>query len=458
MREPFLNRVSVSPHYLDLRQASDDKTVLRNPHKGWYHHFIDNGMMRGLYRDWIKADDRLESVPGLNHLYLRIDWSDIEKSEGVYDWSYIDYIFENWSKYYTFSFRLCTYETTNSTATPDFVREAGANGTWVDFRGVKKWEPDYGDPIFLDKLEAFFVEFGRKFNGDPRVEFIDVGTFGVWGEGHTGYGSGRKWSVDVLKKHVNLHIKYFPDTYVLLNDDMAYTAGAFEGPDAANEFIAYCAGKGLGARDDSICVEGHARHNGYDTLRTPFFFDSFWQTAPVDLEFGHVIQTDAASWRDGFPAVEAMRRAHATFAGYHGYHFQWMEKAANMCEFCANRLGYWYFVNGVDLPECISGLKSIARLDIENRGWSVAYHAAALKARVKNEELTAEVADLPGANLRWFGCTEEIMPLDFRNVPAGNYALEIGLFEGGRPIKLALAEDRFDDGWYKLSNIEVKPL
>ena len=27
---------------IDLRALTDDKRVLRNPHKGWYHHFPDN--------------------------------------------------------------------------------------------------------------------------------------------------------------------------------------------------------------------------------------------------------------------------------------------------------------------------------------------------------------------------------------------------------------------------------
>ncbi|MBR5602382.1 MAG: hypothetical protein IKW24_07085, partial [Clostridia bacterium] len=37
-------------NYVDLRLLVDDKTVLRNPHKGWFWHYIDNGYTRGAYR------------------------------------------------------------------------------------------------------------------------------------------------------------------------------------------------------------------------------------------------------------------------------------------------------------------------------------------------------------------------------------------------------------------------
>lgn len=38
--------VSTSQTYRDLRPMADDKTVLENPHKGWYYHFLDNGYYR----------------------------------------------------------------------------------------------------------------------------------------------------------------------------------------------------------------------------------------------------------------------------------------------------------------------------------------------------------------------------------------------------------------------------
>ena len=79
----------VRKNFVDLRLLVDDKTVLRNPHKGWFWHYIDNGYGRGNYREAHDENDDLSDFPGLNHLYLRFDWGDVEKAEGVYDFSYL---------------------------------------------------------------------------------------------------------------------------------------------------------------------------------------------------------------------------------------------------------------------------------------------------------------------------------------------------------------------------------
>ena len=34
----------------DLFEMRDEKTVLKNPHKGWYWHFIDNGFANIKYQ------------------------------------------------------------------------------------------------------------------------------------------------------------------------------------------------------------------------------------------------------------------------------------------------------------------------------------------------------------------------------------------------------------------------
>ena len=115
-------------NFVDLRLLVDDKTVLKNPHKGWFWHFIDNGYGRPFYRDGYEEDPVLD-FPGLNHLYLRFDWGDVEKEEGVYDFSYLDEIMEKWGAYgYTFALRVVTYEGDPNLnyATPAYVYEKGA--------------------------------------------------------------------------------------------------------------------------------------------------------------------------------------------------------------------------------------------------------------------------------------------------------------------------------------------
>lgn len=453
----YKDTINYSKNFRDLRFIQDDKIVLRNPHKGWYWHYIDNGYRRENYRAKHEKGDWLLDFPGLNHLYLRFDWSDIEKAEGVYDWSYIDEIMSQWGSLgYRFSFRICTYEAANNLAfaIPEYVVKLGAKGKF--FNGA--WEPDYGDPIFLNKLSVFMAEFGKKFNGDPRVETIDVGTFGTWGEGHTYAGSDTPWSIDTMIEHIKLHVKNFPDTYILLNDDYINHRGKL--PKEENDFLLnYAVDKGLGIRDDSLCVAYYSKVFGYDTLRSGWMFDHFQKQAPVDIEFEHFQNVAPDVFKEGFPFLAGLIRTKATFAGFHGYPRLWLEKHYDFTEYCANRLGYWYFLEGIDLPELTAGLPSHITFYWRNAGFSHCYFKFNLKIRLCNvESREMYIINLSDSdNRNWLPniVEEERLKINVPKIKTGIYEFAIGIFERENPILLGIKKDNFDNIFYKVATVKV---
>ena len=456
----FLDIRSASPFYHDLRSIQDDKRVLRNPHKGWYWHYIDNGYGRDNYRVEHDPADHCEDFPGLNHLYLRFDWGDIERSEGVYDWSYIDHIMDEWSAYdYRFAFRSCTYEGSPegslAFATPKWVFDAGAEYT-IQQGGA--YEPDYGDPIYLEKLENFLREDGRRFDGDPRVELVDIGSFGTWGEGHTGAGSGRTYPNEVIEKHIALHKKYFPNTFLMFNDDLLNHRSCSVSRADSQALLDYAVSLGLGARDDSVCVDYYCRHCGYNTLRTPDMFDRFQPQAPIDLEFEHYagVLKKPDNWRGGLPFLDALMRTKATFAGFHGYPRPWLEKEPYLTEYIANRLGYWYFLDGIELPVIHKGENTLT-LYFDNRGWSRAYHKYELRLRLVDTTGAEFDYTLDADNRDWQpGRTAVTAKID-ADLVRGDYMLCLGLFEGGRPIELGISKEYYEpEGYYRLCKAVVE--
>ena len=66
---------------VDFKVQWDTTRVLKNPHKGWYHHLLDNGVDK--YK--IQNEQAFLKFPGMDHLYLRLAWSYLEPSEGQYD-------------------------------------------------------------------------------------------------------------------------------------------------------------------------------------------------------------------------------------------------------------------------------------------------------------------------------------------------------------------------------------
>ena len=462
--------VSTSKSYRDLRHIADDKTVLENPHKGWYYHFVDNSMKHGAYRDRVEKGARFVTK-GMHHVYIRFDWGDVQpECEDKIDWSEIDAIMEERGALgYKFSLRVCTFESGEVVyATPKWVFDAGAGYTAVgdtssygDGRRCIAYEPDYGDPIYLEKLDAFLAKCADKFDNDPRVEYIDIGTFGTWGEGHTGTGSNKVFAPEVLKKHINLHLKHFKNKTIILNDDFIEHAWKTS-PEKASELYDYCLGKGLGLRDDSICVDGYVKLFGYDTMRFPSIFEHFAKNAPVDIEIAHVWHQTEERFKGGFPVIEALRTAHATYAGFHGYEDEWHRKNPYIGDYLANRLGYWFFIEGIDVGTPSSGAREIARVYIRNKGFSRCYHQYDLRLRLSDGKGNLyPLNSLFPDSQRWEAesLSSETLSLDYRNVPAGEYTLELGLFEGKRAVKLGIEAQRLAaDGYYRLFSIKINEL
>ena len=463
----LMEAVSVSDSYIDLRHLADDKTVLENPHKGWYYHFVDNGLKRPVYRDKITEVKKFKT-PCMNHLYLRLDWIDIQGAgEDIYDFSPIDEIMEKWAPLgYKFALRFCCYEPWLEYATPKWVFDLGIAHTKNEFKKADgsprySYEPDYNDPIFLEKLEKFLKEAGKRYDGDERIESLDIGTFGTYGEGHTSSGSNKVYPASVLKKHVNLHLKYFKNTHIIVNDDFFFEAWGCS-PEDASEIYDYCLGKGLGLRDDSVCVDSYVKKFGYNTLRHPTFFKSFAENAPVDIEFCHIYHNIPERFKEGLPIIEALKTAHATYAGFHGYEEDWYEKTEYLTDYLTNRLGYWLFVDGVDPYTPTEGSFEMIKLIIANRGFAKCYNKYEMKLRVVGEGGNVYYLNEDYPDTRLFdndSVNEVILRLDYRRVPKGKYTLELGLFFGECPIKLAMkAETRTEDGFYRLTEVDVSSI
>lgn len=470
---------------VDLRGRQDDHTILRNPHKGWYWHYIDSGFDRANYREGyetvtrdecgrlsLRIDDDLADFPGLHHLYLRFNWGDVEPEEGCLDWSYIDAIMEAWGqKGYRFALRVCTFMGNRTYATPRWVLEAGARCREVPIDGQMTREPVYDDPVYLDKLARFMQRYGEKFNGHPLVDYVDVGTFGVWGEGN----ASRLYPTAVIRRHVDLHADNFPDTPVMFNDDfIPNRAGRELEPGESEALLAYVIERGLCLRDDSIAYAPYVRTGGYDGLLAPTLYDALYANGPIDAEFCHLSYysdpqnsegIEPSLFQDGYRALAALQRGRVTYAGFHGYPRAFLARYASLAYYAANRLGYWYFLEAVQVPALVSGRTADIGVWLSNRGFARCAVRYAVRWRLVGEGGVYTVESPSVDNRRWEPvsvpaweqCTCQTIPLDLANVPPGEYALQLGLFEGERAIELGMQQAYAYEGFYWLATVAVRP-
>ncbi len=473
-----------STRTFDMRPHWDATIALANPHKGWYHHFPDNHPDKYL----VQSDSDLLDFPGMDHLYIRLAWSYLEPREGKYHWDVIDRWIQKWVAHgLGISFRISCKETSTDRieqqfATPKWVMETGAEGGYYR-KGQRTgpdgpWEPRFDDPVFLEKLENFLKAFAARYDGKPWLRYVDIGSIGDWGEGHTSSGSRLHYGFEPRRRHVDLHCKVFQKTQLVISDDFVYSIADL---DERRRMHRYVLDRGIAYRDDSILVDYYVKaYSDTYTVRSPECFADAWQKSPQVLELQHygAVKKDG-NWivRPGSSAARhgagksgadyfrgALKLLHATYIGYHGFAHEWLEDNPELTVELLNRSGYWYFLHGVKTPQVWKpGAPVPLALTWENRGVAPAYEPFQLRVRLKGP--SSHDFTLDSGNRKWLpsddGKTyDEQSALELpEELTPGDYVLALNLYSpvADRDVLLAFKRElRGDDGFYAVGKIRVE--
>ncbi len=314
-------------------RPADNDAALDNPGMGWVFHFYDNHVKN--YGSQLAPSDTVDDFPGLTVVYLRLPWSLVEPEEGRFNWSVVDTPAQRWiarGKQVAFRFTCC--ESFMRYATPEWVAKAGAKGhNFKPGKGATDdgpfWEPDYDDPVFLEKLDHFLAAAAARYDGNPEVAFVDVGSFGVWGEGHTHSSSKLPFSAATVRRHVDLYCKHFKRTLLAANDDLANQG---RGQEAIDDARAH----GLTLRDDSILVQG-GKHAYFSAAMA----QAFWPATPVILESEHYGGSrDRGHWKDGSLYLQAVEDYHASYVSIHWWPREFLAGNRELVARINRRLGY----------------------------------------------------------------------------------------------------------------------
>ncbi|MBN1480329.1 DUF4832 domain-containing protein [candidate division KSB1 bacterium] len=473
------------PGEINMKHFWDDQIALENPHKGWYHHFPDNHINKYI----IENDVDLTEFPGMDHLYMRLSWAYLEPVEGQFNWHIIDQHIEKWTANgLGIAFRLSCRETSSDRieqqfATPRWVIEAGAKGDfWL--RGEKvgadgPWEPIFDDPIYLEKLENFIRAFAQRYDGTSWLRYVDIGSIGDWGEGHTHSGSRLLYNYAQRKQHVDLYLKYFVKTQLAITDDFVYN---IKNPDERQKMHQYIVENGITYRDDSPLVDYYigAYPKTY-TVRSPEYFADVYRTKPTIFELEHYgtvkrlgnwtadSGSAMAEHGDGKTGPDFFRGAlellHASYIGYHGYAHEWLADNPELTVELLNRCGYWYFLHSVDIPDQVRASDNVTvKMTWENRGVAPAYNAYDLVLRLAGPETVT--FNMPAGNLHWRPSessttfVERYLITLPKNLQLGKYDLSIKLYspQASRTVYLPFNPQIKDaQDFYKITEVTVFP-
>lgn len=157
-------------------------------------------------------------------------WNKLNPAKGVYDWTELEKLLNALAEHnmgyalrvlpYTPSFIKSDFPPQEEYDwTPPFVYEMGAKKIQIDLRGTEfhAYAPVWDDSIYIWAAKEFAKALAEKYDGDPRIEYIDVRTFGEWGEWHTSHILGSVMPADsVLKDMLDYYASVFKNTQLVL--------------------------------------------------------------------------------------------------------------------------------------------------------------------------------------------------------------------------------------------------
>jgi hypothetical protein len=419
------NSANHTDRNIDFTSQWDTIRVLENPYKGWYHHLLDNGI--GQYQ--IKDDSIFDAFPGTDHIYLRLAWSYLEPKEGKFDWSYINRVVTKYvSNGYKVSFRISCSETGKYPdnfgeqlngvlyATPSWVEKAGAKGVIHTEEGIKSWIPKWDDPVFLKKLDQFHKAFAARYDGKPWVRYVDIGSIGDWGEGHTASTTRIPPTVSEVKTNVDVYLKNYKKSQLVAPDELLWYG---KSDSDIKKLLIYITSKGISLRDDSPLVDWYIQQflNTW-TIIHPEFYDPLYLQKPIVFELQHyrIVKKDG-NWlgkngtgiipKYGYSGAEIMRKAielmHATYIGYHGYAEDWLADNPDLTKELANRCGYWYFPVKAKVPIKMAKGENILNVEWLNKGVAPAYNvfSMVLRFEARQPENSFDLIINDSDNMKW---------------------------------------------------------
>jgi hypothetical protein len=381
--------------------------------------------------------------------YIRWFWSQLEPERGKYRWEILDTALSEAQKHgQTLAIRLMPYDQSNPM--PEWYRNSGARrANKASDKDGKVWSPDASDPLYVRTWTALIQEAGKRYDGNPYLDSVDISTAGYWGEGWGPYLPD--WQTH--KALLDVYFQAFPRTPLVVNFDLL-------------DALTYATQRGAGWRLDCWGDMGRPGRSGWAHM-----FDAYpeqfaradlgdvWRKAPVSLEACGVPGTWKQWGFDLKPIFDQALRWHASTINIKSTAIPPEWKPA--FEEFQKKIGYRFALRRFEHPkQAHPGEMVPISMWWFNGGVAPVYRDYKLALELRSGSHSYRIP-IPVDVRKWLpgdSLYEGTVFLDYDLAP-GIYKLRVALLDPrtDRPAILLAMEGRgVPDGWYDVSEIEIR--
>ncbi|MBQ7574343.1 MAG: DUF4832 domain-containing protein [Clostridia bacterium] len=409
---------------LEISLSENDAIISGNPGKGWVRYStISSGL----------SDELLNLI---STGYARFNWYEIEPKEGEYNWALIDSALESWSavgKKFAFGIMSVNTATTEEYVTPKWVFTAGARYTRMSSNASSdgltaasgQFIPVWDDEVYLEKVRNLASALASRYDGDERIAFIDIRSYGNYGETHLLRleSSGSKaLDFEGEKKHIDAYADSFKKTKLIYPTANKSTHKAI---------TEYAVNRGVGLRYDGIMQDST---NGILLKPAKDKNTAIFEFA---LPYSNLKATKSGnrSWNES-AYIAAFNRALPSYMDLGQYNEDselFYKDNKKLVTKMTNTMGYHFVIRKFALNrEFAVGDNVRINCEIENKGVTKLFEPA-FTALVLLDDNNNEVSRmwLDSIDANGFGANEVSACRDsvvFGDVPDGTYKLAFGMF------------------------------
>ena len=349
-------------------------------------------------------------------------WNKLNPAKGVYDWSELEELLDALTAHNMgYALRVFPYSPSfikdNNTPeenydwTPKFVyEELKAKKITATYKGngSNAVVPVWDDPNYLQAAKDFATALAAKYDGDPRIEYIDVRSFGEWGEWHVSNLDGSHMpSVEIQKDMLKHYASVFKKSLLVLPSD------------GYGDVYTYALGLGITKRDDCLIgIPGTADSlvRAYEA-NMPTVAENCGAYALM-LEYTDVIPGGYLKWTPE-RWVDAITTAHLTYyvldQGFDdcGYRFYNENKA--LADSMTKVIGYNFTVTRAELATVATAKDTTSTLNITVKNTGVA-------PCFFDVYMVAEFVDTTGNTLAQIGETLRIPKGTFKDATSQDFS------------------------------------
>jgi hypothetical protein len=458
-----------------LTITPEQTSLLRNPCMGWGLYDDANGEVANAENYW--QSQGAAAVQYASYFYVRWRWSDMEPEEGRYAWLYND----NYKKLIKGALdrglKLCfrIYDNGQDNlrpGTPDFVRQAGAEGYMVSkLWGETHWTPYPDDPVFKAKLEKFVEAFAAEYDNPDIVDFVDGFALGWWGECHHIVLKNPSKLLDVFDWYTSLFADNFRKVLLVMpfNNQVGF---------ATEKQIAY-EGKGYGMRRDGLGSQWFtAEEKGYAAQ----MYDKVLLIGEQCYWGGNM--SDNLSFDDAKYHFTTWRQVYeATFNEAIDNHFntldlrtvidteRWLDRATDLVERFKIEGGYRLYPPEIVVPKTLTGGNITIEHKWTNTGngylpnnmpnWNYKYKPAFALLNTAGEVVKLWI-DNDAEPSTWLAGKDYAYTFEVSTagIPAGKYRWAVAIIDKTKDntpgIRLAISGYETVNGWTILETVKIK--